>query len=33
MVGRLIREEAKMKDVENQKTNKGGGTTTYIAFF
>jgi hypothetical protein len=29
----LIREEAMMKDVENQTTNMGGGTTTYIATF
>jgi hypothetical protein len=33
MVGRLIIEEAKIKDVESQTTNMGGGTTTYIAIF
>jgi hypothetical protein len=33
MVGLLIIEETKMKDVNNQTTNKGGRTITYAATF
>jgi hypothetical protein len=28
-----MKEKAKMKDVESQKIDMGGGTTTYIAAF
>jgi hypothetical protein len=33
MVGQLIIEKTEIKDVENQTTNMGGGTTTYISTF